>query len=267
MKSTHIFFLILLSILFIGCVEIEEEEGGEETTTTLEETTTTVTTPAITTTTTFFTTIFTTIPTTTTISKLAYSCDDYCKKEGFEMGLCRRTAARCRIYGINEIHKPLGDRYCPKGTGYDACCCVFSPVTTTVTTTVVEEATTVTILLTPVDENKAHGFERIKPIDTTVEYQSNGLLSFKILNVVGVGIKILNVSSEKCSGGVGLGSLDESQLKAGEDTIFNAWCDEKTEGEDFKVDLKFTYKELVSDMDDYEKDDGVITGMVENGKL
>jgi hypothetical protein len=267
MKFCYIIGLTLIFVLFNGCIEIWEQEGEKGTTTTsivVEETTTTIktTTTAIVTTSTTSPSIPSIITTTTTTSKLSFSCNDYCKKEGYEGGKCRKTPAQCRIYGINEIYKPLGNKYCPRGRGYDACCCVFS-VTTTVTTIVPEEVTNITILLTPIKENEASGFEKIKPIDTTIKYQSNGLLSFKILNVIG-DIKILNISSKKCSQGIGLGNLDKTQLEVGEDTVFRAWCEKKAEGEGFEVDLKFTYKELISDVVGiYDEDVGVVSGIVE----
>lgn len=280
MKKIY-FFSLLLSILFLaiffsGCIEVEEEKKVEEettttilitTTTTIEENITSTTTPTITTTT-LLLPISTT--STTTTSKLNFSCSDYCKKEGYESGECRKTPAQCRIYGINEIYKPLGDKYCKKtGAGYDACCCVFSVITTTTTPILTENKTekniTIYLNLTPIEEekNKAIGFKKIKPIETTFKYSEDGSLSLKILNLAG-NIKILNISSGNCSQGIGLGSLDRTQLLNGEDTIFRAKCDKKSKGEKFEIDLKFSYKELVSEtLEIYGEDEGLISGVVE----
>ncbi len=254
MKEYVLAFSLVL-ILLSGCVEEQVKEST--TTTSVVETTTVTTTVAETTTTTeVTTTIEPETTTTTTVSKVSFSCSDYCKKEKFVDGICRKTPSECRKYSSTEIYTPLGDKYCPRGTGYNTCCCVF--IKETAITTAIQTTTT-----TIEKKNSATLFEKIKPIDTTIKYNVNGSLTFKLLNVAGVDVKILNISSEDCSG-LGIGNLASLEINNGADSLVTANCDEKEKDESFDVNVKISYSELVSDVAAIQSEEtGKFSGFVE----
>ncbi len=50
--------------------------------------------------------------------------------------------------------------------------------------------------------------------------------------------------------------------------MIRAWCEEKNEGEEFRLSLNFVYKEVIpSGVEVYQEDGGVIWGEVENEDL
>lgn len=245
-------------LLFSGCVEDmgdSETENVTESITTIQ--TTTETTLEETTTTNVVETTTTTLEENeTSEDKKEFTCADYCRSEGYDDGICRKTAAECRRYGASQWYMPLGNKYCPKATPYDACCCILEKV---YTTTAVTETTTTTI---EEIKPKAENFEKVRPIETTIEYSKNGLLTFKILNAAGVDIEITNVSSGNCSG-VGIGSLESRFVENGREIDTNSWCDELASGDEFGIDLAITYKELVSDVVEiHGTEEGYLSGLV-----
>lgn len=252
--KAHILTFSLILILLSSC--IEEPVKEETTTVTLE---TTIFTTTIETTSTITEVVTTTTEpektTTTTLKKLAFSCADYCKKENYVDGICRKTPSECRRYNINEIYKPLGDKYCPRGTGYNTCCCIFIKETT---------AATVAVTTTTIEKkNSATLFGKIQPIDATIKYKTDGLLTFKLLNVAGVDVKIINISSENCSG-LGLGSLSGIKIKNGADVAVTANCDKKGKNENFDIDVKIVYNEFVSEVAAIQSEEsGKISGFAE----
>jgi len=64
----------------------------------------------------------TTTVATTTISK-KMTCDGYCRKIGYESGICRINSGECRSRGVKEVYKVKGNKYCPKNQPEDSCCC------------------------------------------------------------------------------------------------------------------------------------------------
>jgi len=264
-----VIFLLILTFLFSGCVDYAEKYEKNETSLPISTITTTIIENFTTTMETTITTTSTTIPsinaTTTTEKIKTFSCSDYCIKEGYDYGICRKTPAECRRYGVNEIYKPLGNKYCPKGTQYDACCCVLI-IKEIITTTTIKK--TEELNLTIPDENYkaksnfAKGFENIRPIDTTIVF-SDGILKFKLLNVAGVDIKIINISSEKCPK-LDIENLDKIEIKNGGEVNLEVNCSKKMEkGDKFNFDMKITYSEIVGDIGEiYNTEQGNITVVV-----
>jgi hypothetical protein len=108
--------------------------------------------------------------------------------------------------------------------------------------------------------NRAIGFSNIRPIDSGIQYGSDGDFSFTVVNAAGVTVNDVTFSfSRDCEGETY--TLDE--LYPGDSAEISVMCTSKSPGSRFSTDVSITYNTEIAGTTLTKEDEGQIMGTVE----
>lgn len=113
---------------------------------------------------------------------------------------------------------------------------------------------------TPQSYNAAIGFSKIKPFDASIQYESDGALSFVVANVAGYSIQDVTFSfSGDCEGL----TYSIGELSIGETSDISVDCTPNDAGSSFSTDVSITYNALIAGQSISYEDSRRIQGIAE----
>ncbi len=109
--------------------------------------------------------------------------------------------------------------------------------------------------------NTARGFGRIKVMEPSIKYETDGSFSFTIMNGAGQTVSDLVMTAS----GSGCDTTEQNlgQLTAGETKSLSLTCDSKSGGDSFSVDVTFSYDMVIGGQKAHHEEEGTIRGAVE----